>query len=172
MVRNQATLGFRVGTLYALNTGGAVIGCFAAGYVLLGQVGLARTIWIGAGLNLLIALAVWLGRHRMGEREAAVAGPMTGEPTRRDRPARRDHGAPRPVGLHAPGCAALSYEVVWTRALTFFIGNSTYAFTAMLTTFLCGLALGSVLLARASDRIRTRWACSARSRWASACTAS
>ena len=154
MVRNQATLGFRVGTLYALNTGGAVIGCFAAGYVLLGQVGLARTIWIGAGLNLLIALAVWLGRHRMGEREAAVAGPMTGEPTRRT--VLHDATTVRRVlwAFTLSGCAALSYEVVWTRALTFFIGNSTYAFTAMLTTFLCGLALGSVLLARASDRIR------------------
>src|SRR5205807_228646 len=50
------------------------------------------------------------------------------------------------------GCAALSYEVIWTRALTFFVGNSTYAFSAMLTTFLCGLALGSLLVARVSDR--------------------
>ena len=52
------------------------------------------------------------------------------------------------------GCAALSYEVIWTRALTFFIGNSTYAFSAMLTTFLGGLALGSLLCARLSDQPR------------------
>ena len=45
-----------------------------------------------------------------------------------------------------------SVEKLWTRALTFFIGNSTYAFSAMLTTFLCGLALGSFLFARLSDR--------------------
>src|SRR5262245_65403863 len=50
------------------------------------------------------------------------------------------------------GFAALSYEVIWTRALTFFIGNSIYAFCAMLTTFLCGLALGSLLCARWADR--------------------
>src|SRR5262245_62827795 len=49
------------------------------------------------------------------------------------------------------GFTALSYEVLWTRALTFFIGNSTYAFSAMLTTFLCGLALGSLLFACLSD---------------------
>ncbi|PYN51866.1 MAG: hypothetical protein DMD94_24260 [Candidatus Rokuibacteriota bacterium] len=42
--------------------------------------------------------------------------------------------------------------MIWTRALTFFVGNSTYAFSAMLTTFLCGLALGSALVARISDR--------------------
>src|SRR6185295_17160816 len=40
VARSPATVGARVGTLYALNTGGAVVGCFAAGYVLLGSVGL------------------------------------------------------------------------------------------------------------------------------------
>ena len=38
--------------------------------------------------------------------------------------------------------------------LTFFIGNSTYAFSAMLTTFLGGLALGSLLFAGLSDQPR------------------
>jgi len=57
-------------------------------------------------------------------------------------------------GFALSGYTALSYEVLWTRALTFFIGNSTYAFSAMLTTFLCGLALGSFLCARLSDRRR------------------
>src|SRR5262245_41923253 len=63
MVRNNATLGWNVGTLYALNTGGAVLGCFAAGYVLLGRVGLTRTVWIGAALNLGIALVVWIAQR-------------------------------------------------------------------------------------------------------------
>ncbi|MBI3326869.1 MAG: fused MFS/spermidine synthase [Nitrospinae bacterium] len=54
----------------------------------------------------------------------------------------------------ASGFAALGYEVLWTRALVFFVGNSTYAFSAMLTTFLCGLAAGSLLLARLADRTR------------------
>jgi spermidine synthase len=153
MVRDRARLGWSVGTLYALNTGGAVLGCFAAGYVLLGRVGLSRTVWIGAGLNLAIATVVWAGRRWAGEALDA----RDGEPTR-DEAVRAAviHDA-RTVRLvlwtfALSGCAALSYEVIWTRALTFFIGNSTYAFSAMLTTFLCGLALGSLLFARVSDR--------------------
>src|SRR5262245_61897390 len=35
LVKSHATLGWRVGTLYALNAAGAVVGCFAAGFVLL-----------------------------------------------------------------------------------------------------------------------------------------
>ena len=40
LVQSSATLGWNVGVLYALNTGGAVVGCFIAGYVLIGSVGL------------------------------------------------------------------------------------------------------------------------------------
>jgi spermidine synthase len=40
------------------------------------------------------------------------------------------------------------YENAWTRALTMVIGMSTYSFTIMLTTFLVGLGLGSLLYAR------------------------
>src|SRR5262245_8862768 len=158
MVRNQATLGWRVGTLYALNTFGAVVGCFLAGYVLLGGLGLRETVWIGAGLNLAVALVVWVGQRWIEDTPVVQESSpgMTAEGP--DAPARYDATTRRRVlwcfGL--AGCAALSYEVIWTRALSFFIGNSTYAFSAMLTTFLFGLALGSLLFARLSDRRRDR----------------
>jgi spermidine synthase len=154
MVQNHATLGWSVGTLYALNTGGAVLGCFMAGYVLIGFLGLSQTVWIGAALNLAIALVAWVGGRWIEE-----------APNAREAPPSSPGDTPHAAGVYddktvrrvlwsfaLAGCAALSYEVIWTRALTFFIGNSTYAFSAMLTTFLCGLALGSFLFARLSDR--------------------
>ena len=103
MVRNTATLGWRVGTLYALNTGGAVVGCFAAGYVLLGRYGLSRTVWIGAALNLAIALVVWVGQ-RWAPEEARAAAPLPSAP---------DEGAGAPA-LYDPGsCAASSGASRW-----------------------------------------------------------
>ncbi len=155
VVRAHATLGRNMGLLYALNTGGAVLGCFAAGYVLIGSVGLDQTVSLGAALNLAIGLAVWGLRHRAGEGLPVAAEQATST-----------HGLTEDPVYHTSvvrlvlwsfacsGFAALSYEVIWTRALVFFIGNSTYAFSAMLTTFLCGLALGSLALARLSDRTR------------------
>jgi spermidine synthase len=166
MVRHTATLGWRVGTLYALNTGGAVVGCFIAGYVLLGRYGLSRTVWIGAGLNLAIAALVWLGQRWVHE-ELWVGRHGPPEAMRAAAPPRGADEASRVAGGHDRGVvrrvlacfalggfAALSYEVIWTRALTFFIGNSTYAFSAMLTSVLAGLALGSLFCARLSDRAR------------------
>jgi spermidine synthase len=153
VVHTPARLGWNVGVLYALNTGGAVLGCFVAGYVLLGSVGVYQTIGLGAAFNLTIAFLVWLGRGW------AEAGQEAQPPA--VAPALQPVAAPvysaRTVrlvmwGYAVSGLTALAYEVIWTRTLTFFIGNSTYAFSAMLSTFLCGLALGSLLLARISDR--------------------
>ena len=130
--------------LYALNTGGAVLGCFAAGYVLIGTLGLYQTVGIGAALNLVIALLVWLLR-RHANRSVPLA-PAAAPATPSQPPRLYSATIVRLVlwGFALSGFAALSYEVLWTRALTFFMGNSTYAFSAMLTTFLCGLALGSL----------------------------
>ena len=153
LVQSSATLGWNVGALYALNTGGAVLGCFMAGYVLIGSLGLSRTVWTGAALNFAIALVVWVGQRWIeapNDREAPSSSPRDTAPA----VALYDDRTVRRVlwSFALAGCAALSYEVIWTRALTFFVGNSTYAFSAMLTTFLCGLALGSVLVARIADR--------------------
>jgi spermidine synthase len=50
--------------------------------------------------------------------------------------------------LALSGFAALAYEVLWTRALLFFLGNSVYAFSTVVVTFLLGLAVGGWLFAR------------------------
>lgn len=46
------------------------------------------------------------------------------------------------------GICGLVYEVVWDRYLLTFVGVSTYAHTVVLTTFMGGLALGSLLFGR------------------------
>ena len=153
LVQSSAALGGNVATLYALNTAGAVLGCFMAGYVLIGSLGLSFTVWIGAALNFAIAIVVWVGQRGI-ETPSAPEAPSHLPRDTRHAVVLYDERTVRRVLLSfaLAGCAALSYEVLWTRALTFFVGNSTYAFSAMLTTFLAGLALGSALVARLSDR--------------------
>src|SRR5262249_12064253 len=156
IVRTHTTLGGSVGVLYALNTSGAVLGCFAAGYVLIGSLGLYQTVALGAALNLGIALVVWIGRHWADDCLPVDPGPAMAPAPPTPGALTYSTGEVRIVlwGFALSGFTSLAYEVIWTRALTFFIGNSTYAFSAMLTTFLCGLALGSLLFARLSDRPR------------------
>ena len=50
------------------------------------------------------------------------------------------------------GASSLIYEVIWTRALSLVLGSTVYAVSTMLATFMAGLALGSYLGGKLSDR--------------------
>ena len=50
------------------------------------------------------------------------------------------------------GGTGLVYEVTWTRLFTTIFGNTTYAVSAVLTAFMGGLALGSLVLGRIADK--------------------
>ena len=52
------------------------------------------------------------------------------------------------------GASGLIYEVVWTRQLELLFGATTYAVSALLTAFMTGLALGSMVGGRFADRVR------------------
>ena len=51
------------------------------------------------------------------------------------------------------GVSGLIYEVVWTRMLGLVFGNTIFATSTVLTSFMAGLALGSYLSGRYADRI-------------------
>ena len=50
------------------------------------------------------------------------------------------------------GAAGLIYEVVWARQLSLFLGITSYAYTAVITAYMAGLAAGSVVIGRRADR--------------------
>ncbi len=57
------------------------------------------------------------------------------------------------VAAAISGCAALIYEVSWTRLLALVIGPTTYAFATMAAAFISGLAIGSAVGARIARRV-------------------
>lgn len=58
------------------------------------------------------------------------------------------------------GSTSLVYEVLWTRRLSLTFGHTVLAVSTVLTVFMSGLALGSFLAGRWSDRERQRLAAS------------
>ncbi len=142
-------------TLYAVNTAGAVAGSLAAGFLLIGTLGIHRSIYLAVGCNLAIGLAAWFA-------SAAAGGSAVGQTA----PSRT--AVPATIGVRPPaaesgrrwllwavglsGFTSFAYEVYWTRSLVHLVGNSTYAFTMMLVAFLSGLAAGGYLIRFAVDR--------------------
>ena len=149
-VRDEGGLQTAVAKLYGVNTLGAMAGCFAASFVLIGLLGVRKTLWVGAALNFLAAAGVWLvargGREmkpkpEQGEAPAALAG---GEPLE------YPHWSSRQflVLIALCGFCGLSYESFWARLLSHVVGLHVQAFGTMLFTFLLGIGLGSVIVAR------------------------
>jgi spermidine synthase len=127
---------------YGVNTVGGVLGCVAAGYVLVELVGLRASLWATGALNLALGAAA-LALARL----PAPAGRATdpdGVPVFTEDPG----AATRRLAvwlIAVTAFASLLYEIAWTRVLILVFGSSTYAFTTILACFLLGLGLGSLL---------------------------
>lgn len=145
-----ARVGRDLSVLYALNTIGAVLGILFVGFVALASVGMKTTLYSTAIVNLLLA-AISLVISR------AEAVQVTPSPA----PAQSQGGAHRFTRTawiclavaFLSGFVSLACEVMWNRVLVFYLHNSTYAFSAMLSTYLVGIALGSAILSRFVDRL-------------------
>jgi len=150
-------VGFNVGRLYAFNTLGAVLGAIGAGFVFLPWWGMERATHVAVILNLTIGVAL-IGLFKRLDRGRGISESREELLTTGISPRQASTSAVVLLVLVAyglSGLGALAYEVIWTRVLVLILGSSTYAFTLMLATFLIGLALGSFLISRVTDRLRS-----------------
>jgi len=165
LVDERSAVGLKAGLLYAINTVGAVVGTASAGFLLIPALGMRLSTWVAIAFNLLVALlAIVLARRIPLPANGVPAESGTVTPPA---PASASLSASARESAHSSGAgvtraalvvyalsgfAALTYEVAWTKVLSGALGTTTYAFSAMLTTFLLGLSLGAVLVARFAAR--------------------
>jgi len=149
LTRETSALGRNLGLLYGLNTLGAVLGCAAAGFILIAALGIRETTWVAVAMTVLVGIAALVLSHSSTATETAATTPS----------AKADANSYPAwwtrlllVLLGMAGLTGMAYEVLWTRVLTFLTGTTTYAFTIMLTTYLCGLAAGGMATAWFTDR--------------------
>jgi spermidine synthase len=113
--------GRQVGLLYGMNTLGAAVGCFLAGFLLIGTIGVLESNWTGVAVNLLIAsIALHVSGH---QRNPPMLRPASERRTT-EASLRVAPGILAPAGRRVllvvfglSGFASLAYEVLWTRAL-------------------------------------------------------
>ncbi|MDT8442155.1 MAG: fused MFS/spermidine synthase [Desulfuromonadales bacterium] len=136
--------GGQIGRLYALNTIGATAGAFSAGYLLIPTLGLSLTGYLAIAGNLMIAAVAFRLARQHGETPAHDVS----RATRHQEPLRARQHLPVLLAIGLTGAFSLAYEMLWTRVLLLFLGNTTYAFALMLSAYLVGIALGGAIYAR------------------------
>ncbi len=152
LVSRDQSLGRWSAYLYSANTSGAVIGAYLCGFWMIPWLGLTKTVITAALVNLAVASLVWL---RAGHVRAAhsSASAVTADQAR----AQSDYRDERPWFLlffGISGFVAIGYEIVWSKIFTIVMEGTLYGFSTVLSAYLLGLALGSVLIASVVDRIR------------------
>lgn len=151
-----------VGLFYGINTLGAVLGALWATFVSIELVGLRRSIWVAALLNLLIAVLARALARRVesrggsseeagskvqpdeGDGEAAESG---------DRRAQEIGGASIPrlrlrlvlAAAFLVGFVFFLMELVWYRMLAPLLGGSSYTFGLILAMALTGIGGGGLI---------------------------
>jgi spermidine synthase len=165
-------VGLRIGTLYAVNLFGAVMGSFLAGFVFLPSLGVRWTNVTAASFNLSLAAAIVLARRFL---PAARRDDGASVEERLDAAAAEAHLEsaalpPAPVltissrraaliAFAVSGGTAMTLQVLWTRALAVLLGSSIFSFTLILLAFLIGLGVGAAIFGRWSQRTAhpVRW---------------
>lgn len=164
MIAKLDRAGRTLSSLYVINTSGAVFGVLLAGFYLTGTLGTHNSVWMAAVLNILVGVSAWIMAKRWPFQAAEIATTTKAKNKKsKNKQSKRKGKQDLPIlssrarrliliGFAISGVTSLSYEVLWTRSLVFYLGNSTYAFSTMLTAFLVGIAIGGYLIRFLVDR--------------------
>jgi spermidine synthase len=127
--------------LYGINILGGVAGCLLATVFLLQTFGARITNGLAAAISLSIGIASWIYAAEVPAERKLTKNPVI-------------FSLPATLAVVC-GFLSLASEVLWFRSLRLVIGGTIYSFGTILSTYLLGLALGSLIVAR-SKRLRSR----------------
>lgn len=138
--------GSEIGTLYMINTFGAVLGTLTSAFLLIPALGLKKTLISASLLNFVILIVILVITKK--EKAQIVLKTFFAKASRK-----KQNSSILWV-FFVCGFAALGYEILWNRILVLSIGSSVYAYAMMLAVYLLGVALGSALMSYYIDRIK------------------
>ena len=145
VIRDARRFGATGALLYGVNTLGAAVGAYLAGFHLPLWLGYRGTCGVAMGITLAVSAAAWW----LSRGQATVSGDglaWTCPREREDGARRSKPDLPSYLILAVcflSGFGVLGLEVLWTRMFAQVLANSVYTFSAVLVTILLCLAVGA-----------------------------
>jgi len=160
-----------VGSIYAANTFGAVAGTLLAPWLVMPNLGLSKSCWALAALNLVVVVAVLVIGNRPADVPVAQAAEqgsahefrssrrqeahsVRGEKVRASlrrlllRPGTSLSGRRIILTLFATGVLGIAFETAGVRVLSQVMQNTVYTYASILAVFLVGTAAGAAAFHR------------------------
>lgn len=145
VVRNPENTAFRAGMLYGINTFGGMCGALAAGCYLFLKFGITSTLRMAAGLNILAAV-ISLPAYWWSSRTVAA------NPQNKSLSSRHQEVSIFLIFALASGFCGMALEIIFARFLLFTVGGSYFSHTIIISGFLGGIFVGSLILGLWSAR--------------------
>ncbi|TDJ09412.1 MAG: hypothetical protein E2O68_00425 [Deltaproteobacteria bacterium] len=154
-VKNGENLGKKLGLLYGLNTMGAVFGAFLTGFYFIPTFGILKSNHMMAILNFTILIVAYILQKKLA--------PMEVQPKRK----RKSFFTLLPknsstakklilVSCGIIGFTSITAEVVWNKYLGIFLGSNIFGLGLILSLFLLGIALGSLILSFFVEKVKDK----------------
>ena len=148
LVRRSGHVGASVSRLYFVNTLGSAIACYLCATYLLRELGLSGSVGVAACLNTLVGGTAYLYGRRGAKASdsASAAEPVV---------PRGESPMKLPMAMFLAGlsgCFALGFEIAWFRVFSTAAADRAPAFALLLSTFLAGIAAGSYLSEKLTER--------------------
>lgn len=148
LVRYEPTLKRKtrryVSFLYFVNTTGAVLGAFFAGFVFIPNSGYTVTFYIAIGMSLGIGVIAWFISQFQ---EAIITQECNDEESVKEIEDGKERKASEKViflGVFLSGFVCLALEVLWTRLFIMIFLGTNYAYTSVLISVLAGISIGAL----------------------------
>lgn len=135
-----------IGALYGLNTLGAALGAFITGWVLIRSFGFVTTLHIGAAINFFCAFGALLvlGYSKSVPENEEMDYLYDSELT--EYADTSSFSFPAWAAIYAlSGFLALALEIIWFRLVGVMLRSTPFTFSTLLSIFLGGLGLGTIL---------------------------
>ena len=136
--------GNSVSRLYTVNNIGCVAGSVVCGFILIRSFGASASAATAVAIALATGIAALLSKSGKAPTAESKSELFTVE-----NDIRPQYIKPLRVIMIVlfviSGFTSLSYELLYNRTITYFVGNNTYSFTILVSIFILGLAAGSAV---------------------------
>jgi spermidine synthase len=149
LVRRSIRVGASVSRLYFANTLGSAMACYLCAMYFLREFGQSGSVSIAACLNTFVGGVAYHYGRRPAERSAGAAVALA-------HTARVDSFIKLPVAMllaALSGSIALGFEIAWFRVFAMASADRAPAFAVLLSTFLAGVAAGSMLSEKLTESL-------------------
>jgi spermidine synthase len=153
-IRTYGSIGSMSGLLYSVNTFGAVAGVCFCGFFSIRIFGVEATNYGAAIMNILISMIAYGYSRKYRLPPAATQETVLQAAALPSSTSFSFISRLMLAGLFLSGFTALGYEIAWTRYLSLPLSNTRYTYTIILSVFLLGTAIGSMVFSRFAHRIK------------------